>query len=156
LKRFSEYIIPFSSCSNGVHEFEFELFDAFFVQFPESEIEKANVLVSVVMIKQERQLEFDFSLGGWVILPCDRCLEDYEQPITGEFSLYAKFGCGNNEDELDVVWLSQDAYQIDLSQYLYEYVILSLPMRKVHPDKTGGKPGCDPVMLDLLEKLSTK
>jgi uncharacterized protein len=156
LKRFSEYIIPFSSYSNGLHEFEFELVDAFFVRFPESEIQKADVLVKVDMIRQERQLEFSFTLSGWVILPCDRCLEEYEQPITGEFNLYGKFGHGNNEDEFDVVWLPQEAYQIDLLQYLYEYVMLSLPMRKVHPDKSGGKPGCDPGMLDILKNLSVK
>jgi uncharacterized metal-binding protein YceD (DUF177 family) len=156
LKRFSEYIIPFSSYSNGLHEFEFELVDAFFLLFPESEIQKADVQVHVEMIRQERQLEFSFTLDGWVMLPCDRCLEDYEQPIEGEFDLYGKFGNGNNEDEFDVVWLPQDAYQIDLMQYLYEFVILSLPMRKVHPDKANGKPGCDPGMLDLLKNLSVK
>jgi len=156
LKRFYEYIIPFSSYSNGLHEFEFELVDAFFGLFPESEIQKADVLVKVKMIKQERQLEFSFTLDGWVVLPCDRCMEEYEQPITEEFSLYGKFGHGNNEDEFDVVWISHEAYQIDLLQYLYEYVMLSLPMRKVHPVKAGGKPGCDPVMLDLLKNLSVK
>jgi len=156
LNRFSEYIIPFSSYSNGLHDFEFELVDTFFGLFPESEIQKADVLVKIEMIRQERQLEFSFTLDGWVALPCDRCLEEYEQPITGEFRLYGRFGHGNKEDEFDVVWLPNEAYQFDLSQYLYEYVILSLPMRKVHPDKAGGKPGCDPVMLDLLKNLSVK
>ncbi len=156
LKRFSEYIIPFSSYSNGLHEFEFELVDAFFDHFPESEIQKADVLVNVEMVKQERQLEFNFILDGYVNLPCDRCLEEYEQPVSGEFNLYGKFGHGNNDDEFDVVWLPQEAYQIDLSQYLYEYVVLSLPMRKVHPDSAEGKPGCDPEMLGLLRNLSVK
>ncbi len=156
MKRFSEYIIPFSSYSNGLHEFEFELVDAFFGLFPEGEIQQADVQVKVELIKQERQLEFSFALDGWVLLPCDRCLEDYKQAISGEFELFGKFGHGNNDDELDVVWLEKDDYQLDLSQYLYEYVILSLPMRKVHPDLAGGKPGCNPEMLDLLKKLSVK
>lgn len=149
-------MIPFSSYSNGLHEFEFELVDAFFGLFPDSGIQKADVLVHVEMIRQERQLEFRFTLSGWVSLPCDRCLEEYEQPLTGEHHLYGKFGHGNNEDEFDVVWLPPEAYQIDLSHHLYEYVVLSLPMRKVHPDLAGGKPGCDPVMLDILKNLSVK
>jgi uncharacterized metal-binding protein YceD (DUF177 family) len=154
LKRFSEYIIPFSSYSNGLHVFEYELVDAFFGQFPESEIQKAAVLVKVEMIRQERQLEFDFTLSGWVMMPCDRCLEEYRQPVTGEFNLFGKFGHGNNEDEFDVVWISPDAHQIDLLQYLYEYVMLSLPMRKVHPDRPDGSPGCDQAMLDILKNFS--
>ncbi len=156
MKRFSEYIIPFSSYSNGEHTFEFELVDAFFGQYPEGEISQAEVQVNVELIKNDRQLEFSFMLDGWVLLPCDRCLEDYKQEISGEFELFGKFGEGSNDDELDVVWLEHGEHQIDLSQYLYEYVILSLPMRKVHPDLPDGKPGCDPEMLGLIEKLSVK
>ena len=156
MKQNSEYIIPFSSYSNGIHEFEFELVDAFFGSFPEGDIQHAEVSVNVEMTKHERQLEFSFLLDGWVLLPCDRCLEEYKQEVTGEFNLLGKFGNGNNEDESDVVWLPNEEYQIDLSQYLYEYVVLSLPMRRVHPDLAGGKPGCDPEMLELLKKLSVK
>ncbi len=141
MKRFSEYIIPFGSYSNGLHELDFELVDAFFGLFPEGEIQQAEVTVNVEMNKQERQLEFNFLLDGWVLQPCDRCLEEYKQEITGEFNLFGKFGYGNNDDESEVVWLPKDEYQIDLSQYLYEYVVLSLPMRKVHPDQADGKPG---------------
>lgn len=156
MKNLSEYIIPFGSYSNGSHELEFELVDAFFDQFPESEIQRADVQVRVDMIKQDRQLEFVFALEGWVMLPCDRCLEEYEQPISGEFELFGKFGDGNSEDELDVVWFKEDCNQLDVSRYLYEYVVLSLPMRKVHPDKENGKSGCNPAMLDILKKLSVK
>ena len=156
MKRLSEYIIPFSSYSNGIHEFEFELVDAFFGLTPEGDIQQAEVSVNVEMTKQDRQLEFSFLLDGWVLLPCDRCLEEYKQEITGEFNLLGKFGDGNNEDEFDVVWLPKEEYQIDLLQYLYEYVVLSLPMRKVHPDQADGKAGCNPEMLEILKKLSVK
>jgi uncharacterized protein len=139
-----------------LHEFEFELVDAFFGEFPDSGIQQAEVKVKVAMIRQERQLEFYFELEGKVVLPCDRCLEEYEQPVEGEFNLYGKFGHGNNEDELDVVWIAPESGQLDLSQYLYEYVVLSLPIRKVHPDLPGGRPGCNPEMLKLLENLSVK
>jgi uncharacterized metal-binding protein YceD (DUF177 family) len=154
MNRFSEYIIPFGSCANGLHVFEYELTDEFFALFPGSEVEKARVFVKVDLFKQERQLQFDFHLSGSVTLPCDRCLEEYEQSISGDFTLYGKFGHGNNEEEYDAVWLAYEAYQIDISRYLFEYVILSLPMRKVHPDKKGGKPGCSQEMLDLLKNLS--
>jgi uncharacterized protein len=156
LKRLSEYIIPFSSYSNGLHEFEFELDDAFFTEFPESGIQQAAVTVKVEMIRQERQLEFYFELEGKVVLPCDRCLEEYEQPVDEEFNLFGKFGYGNSEDELDVVWIAPESGQLDLSQYLYEYAMLSLPIRKVHPDLPGGKPGCNPEMLNLLKNFSVK
>jgi len=154
MNRFSEYNIPFGSCSNGVHPFEYDLTDEFFSLFPDCGFEKARIHVKVSLLKQERQLQFDFHLEGVVVLPCDRCLEEYQQSLIGDYTLYGKFGEGNSEDELDVIWLRQEAQEVNISQYLYEYVILSLPMRKVHPDKPGGRPGCDPEMIDLLKNLS--
>ncbi|MFO7615621.1 MAG: DUF177 domain-containing protein [Bacteroidales bacterium] len=134
--------------------FDYELNEEFFEHFPESGIRQPEVKIKLQMTKRERQIEFDFDLAGKVLLPCDRCLEDYEQEIDGQFKLYGKFGSGRSEEELDVVWITPEMYQLDLSQYLYEFVILSLPMRKVHPPRKGGKPGCDPEMLDLLNNLS--
>jgi uncharacterized metal-binding protein YceD (DUF177 family) len=55
-----------------------------------------------------------------------------------------------------VVWIAPESGQLDLSQYLYEYAMLSLPIRKVHPDLPGGKPGCNPEMLNLLKNFSVK
>lgn len=154
MNRFSEYIIPFGSCSNGLHPFEYELTDEFFALFPESGVEKARVKVKVMLLKQERQLQLDIHLKGTVTQPCDRCLEEYEQPISGDYTLYGKFGEGNSEDEADIIWLHPEAYDVNVSKYLFEYVILSLPLRKVHPGRRGGKTGCNPEMLDLLKNLS--
>ena len=152
--RLTDYIIPFHSYSNGIYKFDYELDEEFFEHFPDSGIRQPELKVGVQMSKQERQIEFDFNLTGSVLLACDRCLEDYEQPIDGHFRLYGKFGEGRSEEELEVIWISPSMHQLDLSQYLYEFVVLSLPMRKVHPPGKNGKPGCDPGMLDLLNDLS--
>jgi uncharacterized metal-binding protein YceD (DUF177 family) len=154
MNRFAEYIIPFGACSNGLHLFEYELNDKFFALFPGSGIEKTWVGVKVTLLKQERQLQLDFHLKGTVNLPCDRCLEEYEQPVSGDFTLYGKFGEGNSEDEDDIIWLQPEAYEVNISKYLFEFVILSLPLRKVHPGRRGSKNGCNPEMLDLLKNLS--
>jgi uncharacterized metal-binding protein YceD (DUF177 family) len=154
MNRFSEYIIPFNSYSNGHYQFDYELDEAFFELFPENDVKQPRIRIKVDMIKQDRQLEFDFTVSGSVFLPCDRCLEEYEQPVNARYKLYGKFGSGRNDEEFDVIWIPQEAHQVDLSQYFYEYVILALPLRKVHPGGKNGKPGCNPEMLDLLDHLS--
>jgi len=154
MSRSTEYIIPFGSCSNGVHTFDYELTDEFFASFPDSGFGEARVHIRVSLFKQERQLQFDVHLEGWVVLPCDRCLEEYEQSVGGDYTLYGKFGEGNSDEELDIIWLRPEEHQVDLSHYFYEYVVLNLPMRKVHPGKPDGRPGCNPAMLDLLKNLS--
>jgi len=43
---------------------------------------------------------------------------------------------------------------LDLAQHFYEYIMLSLPMKHVHPDREDGSEGCNPDMLALLKNYS--
>ena len=148
-----EYVIPFGSYSLGRHQFEFEITGTFFEEFPDSEMKQAFIKVKVTLTKQDRALEFNFEIKGTVELSCDRCLELFQQPIDEEYSLYGKFGHGRSDDEFDVVWIEYSENVIDLKQFLYEYIVLSIPLRRVHPKKSGGKPGCNPEMLELIKHM---
>ena len=53
---------------------------------------------------------------------------------------------GDGADE--VILLDSDSADIDLSQIIYDYVSLSLPIKKVHPDGQ-----CDPVMMEKLKDI---
>jgi uncharacterized metal-binding protein YceD (DUF177 family) len=43
---------------------------------------------------------------------------------------------------------------LDISGWLYEFVMLSIPLQRVHPDKENGEPGCNPEIIKLLNQLS--
>ena len=43
---------------------------------------------------------------------------------------------------------------IDISKWLYEFLMLSVPLQHIHPEKADGKPGCNAQALKLLDKLS--
>jgi len=55
---------------------------------------------------------------------------------------------------VDVVFIPRSETVIDISSWLYEFILLSVPLQHIHPDKEDGKSGCNPVALNLLEKLS--
>jgi uncharacterized metal-binding protein YceD (DUF177 family) len=42
-------------------------------------------------------------------------------------------------------------YQIDLSIYLFEYVVLLLPIKKTHPDDENGNTTCNP---DIIKRIN--
>lgn len=126
----SQYKIQFGGLSIGEHHYEFEITDKFFESFPGSEITKANIFVKANLTKQNNLMQIIFDFNGTVGLSCDRCLVDYNQPIFGREKLVIKHG---NPDEStdEILVLKEGLEEIDFSQYLFEYIVLSLPSRRV-------------------------
>lgn len=149
-----EFVIPFIGLKDGSHEFGLEVTDTFFEAFPGSELEKGSVKVRAEMLKRPQMLTFDVFLDGDVSLPCDRCGNNYRQPVNGSFQLIVNLNGETFNDEDDLISLPPGAHEFDLSQYVYEYLTLLLPSRKVcgeTPDPSRGD--CDPVILEKLKEL---
>lgn len=146
-----DFIISFGSLSSGEHEFEFEVNDAFFQRFEQSIIQKGNVDVLVVIERKDNMLLLDFTLEGTVSVSCDRCIENLELDIEGYNELIVKIGEVNEELSENVVMISSKEHEIDVSQFIYEFISLMIPMRNVHDENESGV-GCDPEILKEIEK----
>jgi uncharacterized metal-binding protein YceD (DUF177 family) len=149
-----DYVINFGSLSPGEHEFEFEVKDSFFQRFDSSVVQRGNIDVLIVVEKKEQMLLFDFTMEGTVIVQCDRCLEDLELDIEGYNELIVKMGDENEELSENVIVISSKDYEIDVSQYIYEFITLIIPMRNVHDEEENGQ-ACDPEILKEMEKHIT-
>jgi uncharacterized metal-binding protein YceD (DUF177 family) len=154
VKPFQEFIVPIAGLSAGLHHYDFVVDEAFFAAIDYAEIQKAKVTVKLTLDKQDNMLTLDFELKGEVEVPCDRCNEDFMYPIDSHYSLYVKFGETFQEEDDEVMVIPANQHQLDLYHLLYEYILLSLPLRKVHPEKTDGTSGCDPLVLARLEQLT--
>ncbi len=150
MKRQTEYIIPFKGLNVGSHPFEFEIDESFFEGFEYFGVEKGNLTVNLEMIKESALMDFFFTIKGRVELKCDRCLSVYEQPVSGQFRLIVKFGDDFAEESEEVIVLPVTESSIDVSQYIYEYINLLLPIKKSHPDESD----CDPKMIKKLHNYS--
>jgi len=153
MNRHHDYTISFSSFPVGVHRFDFELTDAFFEHFPDRDFTQPVLKAEVLLVKEELVLEFRIHLSGSVVLSCDRCLEDFKYDLDTSYILYGKFGEGRSEEEFDVVWIPHGEHQVNLAQYLYEYVILGLPIKRMHPLLADGTTGCNADMIRMLEGM---
>ena len=147
-----DFVINFGSLSPGEHEFQFEIKDSFFQKFENSLIQKGNVDVLVVVEKKENMLMLDFTMEGTVTVPCDRCLEDLDLDIESFNELIVKFGSETEELSDNVIMISSKEHELDVSQFIYEYLTLIIPMRNVHDEMEGDKE-CDPEVIKALEKL---
>ena len=149
----SQYTLPFSGLGEGKHQFDFAINDRFFAEFETSEIKKGDLKVQVELEKRSTHLRLSFSISGVVELTCDRCLENFNYPLESTRGLLVKFSEKPIEDEAELIYLHPTDFQVEIAQYIYEFVILSLPIRRIHPDGEDGESLCDPVMLKKLEEL---
>ncbi|MCX6312634.1 MAG: DUF177 domain-containing protein [Bacteroidetes bacterium] len=148
-----EFKIPFTSLKDGSHDFKFEVTSSFFEAFPYSEIKKGTVHIDVTLVKHFHIMTLTIVMKGEVEQVCDRCGNDYQQPVQGERTLVVHLNADSFEDEDDLISLPESVHALDLSQYLYEYISLLVPSRRVCGGKPEGSNECDPEMIEKLEKL---
>ena len=151
-----EYIIQFVGLPIGKHEYEFSAGDKFFEHFEYSEVKQGNVTVRMTLLKQSTMLSLDFNISGTVKVNCDLCTEEFDLPISGEYKLIVKIGGSVSGDEDDdIITISATEHELDLAQYIYEYIVLSLPIRRVHPPDANGNSTCNKEMLARVQQYLT-
>ena len=149
------YTISFKGLSLGRHVFEWTIDRSFFALYEMSEISDASIDVQLTLLKHTRYLELNFILDGWAEVSCDRCLDPLRLDLASDAQMFVKFGDRAGEDESednDVIVLPYDEDSMDVSQYLYEYAHLSLPIRRIHPDDANGQSTCNAEMLSKLKE----
>jgi uncharacterized metal-binding protein YceD (DUF177 family) len=142
-----------SGLKEGHHTIDFEIDKEFFEQFEESEVKEGSLIANIEMDKRSSHLDLNIRVSGSVRISCDRCLEMFSQPIDSENRLLVKFGKSIDDIDPDILSLPIDANELDLQQQIYEFIILALPIKRVHPNDNKGKSTCNPVMIKKLEEL---
>ncbi len=144
--------IQFSGLKPGSYEYEYKLDGRFFSAFENDDLRECSIDFRVELERKERLLVFDFSFSGTVEMECDRCLGKMEVPVSGEEKLFVKFGEEQESEDENVVFLPDSESEIDLAQWMYEYVAVELPIVHCHPDDEEGNPTCDPEMLKYISE----
>jgi uncharacterized metal-binding protein YceD (DUF177 family) len=147
------YTILLSGLNEGHHAIDFEIDKKFFELFEESEVKEGSLIANIEMDKRSTHLDLIIRVSGSVRIRCDRCLEMFSQPIESENRLLVKFGKSIDDTDPDILSLPINENELDLHQQLYEFIMLALPIKRVHPLDKNGKSMCDPVMLKKLEEL---
>jgi uncharacterized protein len=145
------YTIQLSGLKEGHHNIDFEIGNEFFESFNETEVKEGSLLVKVEIDKSSSLSDILITISGNVRICCDRCLEMYLQPVECEHRLLVKFGKNIEGNDPDLISLTSEDSELDLKQHFYEYIHLSLPIRRVHADDINGNSTCDPVMLNKLK-----
>jgi uncharacterized metal-binding protein YceD (DUF177 family) len=151
-----EFIVPFSGLKLGKHKFEFLVDDSFFEKLDYSPIKKGEVTVNLELDKKPAMLTLNFKLGGWIGENCDRCAVDYHQKLEGEYQIFVKFGEEYDEPDENLIILPHEAFEINVTQLIYEFIGLSIPLKKVPCEEDGDTSICDLETLKALENSESE
>ena len=128
------YSISFIGLKNGEHTFEYQIDSDFFKNYNYDDFNSIQANISVLLNKKATHLEVNFKAKGVVNVPCDVTNEDFDLPIENEFNLIVKFGEEFNDDHDEILVIPMNEYEINLSQYIYELIVLSIPVKRVSPE----------------------
>ena len=131
------FIIPLNGLTAGKNEFFLHAGKEFFDSFENEEIFDADIQIRVLVEKSGRYIGVDCDIEGEVTVECDRCLEMLDMPIDTRVRLSVKFGDEQTSElsqdgEREVIFVKEDEAELDMSQIVYDYTCLALPMQRTH------------------------
>ena len=151
MRSLSEYIIKFEGLKQGTHFFEFDVDNTFFEEFDCFEFNKSSFKVDLELKKQSIMLILTFNFTGVITIPCDRCLDEVDVDVDGEEKLIVKFGNEDYDETDEILILPQHEYELNVAKYIYEFISVNLPQKRVHFDGL-----CNPKVIDELDKIEQK
>ncbi|HHB51632.1 MAG TPA: DUF177 domain-containing protein [Saprospiraceae bacterium] len=154
MKDLKDFDISFIGLKDGLHQFEYLIEKEFFDFFNYDELNDSNVIVQLNFLKKATMFELNFSFSGWVELACDITNELFHQPTKTEFELIVKFGDSYNDENEELLIIPQSEFKVNVAQYIYETIVLALPIKRIHPGVADGTLKSE--ILDKLKELEPK
>ena len=130
--KFSQYKIDLKNLPNDTSTYSYELDRKFFDAIDHEDVKKGNVKAELTVKKATGSYELDFDLIGTVQIPCDRCLDEMNQEIDTTGRLIVKFGEEYSEESDELVIIPESEGAINVAWYLYEFIVLNIPIKHVH------------------------
>lgn len=152
--RAKEFTIPFSGLKIGSHGFDYNIDNSFFESFDYQEFNSASIEVKANLTKTSTMMELSLQANGDVNVDCDVTGEPFNLPVAGNLHLVIKFGEEYDDLDDEILILPHGESQVDISQYIYEMLVLAVPQKRVHPGVEDGTLKSE--VLEKLEELQPK
>ena len=136
MERSKQFVINLRDQKADKAEYGWTVDDDFFRQVGATEVQRGLVEVTLTVRRTSGAFELTFGLKGHVVLPCDHCMEDMQQPIEAERTLKVKLG-DQYDDDGELVTVAYADGTLDVAWHLYEMIALEIPLRHVHAECDG-------------------
>jgi len=152
MKALIPFRIPVSGLQDGHHQYDFTVGRDFLAAFPDTPVEEGDLQVHLDFYKRPAMFVLEFTVEGTVRAACDRCLETIDLPVAGEHRILVKFSEEERAEEAEVIYVSPTLEEFNVAPYVYEFVVLSLPIVKVYECEEDENAPCNEEVLSYLEE----
>lgn len=128
------YKLYLKEIPQGKFEEVFRLDNDFFSERGGFELYGGNITIHLQGVRTREVYEVSFRLSGEVDTVCTRCENALRYPIEGEFHAVIKLGAEDGGDGDEEIVVSRDNPTLSLDDLFYSFVVLSIPLRRVHQD----------------------
>lgn len=109
--------------------------DNFFKEFEDNNlVTKGDLVANVELNKEGNHIEALFDIKGTVELTCDRSLELFDYALETDEKILYKYGVEEREINEEIYTITRDTPKLQMAQLIYEFILLALPAKKIHPD----------------------
>ena len=152
MRAFKDFKIDIFGLKNGSHEYDFNFNEDFFNEFENTLISKGKGTCKVEMEKSDSMITLLLKVDASIELECDRSLELFDHPIRAEKDLIFKYGDEEKELSEDVFVIPKGTQEINIASFLFEFIHLEIPMKKIHPDFKDDNEADEMVFSSLKEE----
>ena len=147
--------IAFVGLKPGVHEFNYELNNQFFIDKGAEDYTNASANVKLLLEKNTGFMLLKFEIGGKADVSCDRCGNPLKMDLWDEFKMLVKLvdnpeEMNEQEEDPDVYYISRGESHLHLADWIYEFINLSIPMQKMCGEDVKGNSLCNQEVLAKL------
>ena len=158
MSRRREFEIAFVGLKPGVHEYNYSINDKFFEDFQQQDFRNCKANVKLSLDRKSSFMLLKFEIGGTMEVTCDRCNSNLPLELWDEFNITVKMVeepelMNDQEEDPDMYYIGQGESHLDVANWIYEFINLSIPMQKTCEFEKMDGPHCNPAALDLLKKL---
>lgn len=154
-----EFEIAFVGLKPGTHEFLYEIDDRFFEEFGQQDFKNCKANVKLELEKNTGFMMLKFEVGGTIDVNCDRCGNDLPLELWDEFEMLVKLTeepdkMNEEEESPDVFFIARTESHLQVKNWIYEFINLSIPMQKMCKESEMGGSHCNQEVLARLAQLN--
>ncbi len=139
-KALRQFQIDFYGLANKEHNYRFELDSELLGLFEQDIVKSGKGGCNLRLEKSETMIVLHFDIDATVELVCDVSLRPFDHEIKTIHEIMVKFGDEPTELSDEVIVLQWDTKSINVAEYIYEFLLLGIPMKKVHPELEAERP----------------
>jgi uncharacterized metal-binding protein YceD (DUF177 family) len=144
-----------------MHEFSYRVTDKFFEAYQQQDFQHCEAKVKLTLDKKNGFMLLHFEVGGTLDISCDRCGNMLPIELWDEFRILVKLVddpeiMNEQEEDPDVYYISKGESHLHVSDWIYEFINLSIPNQRMCSEEDMGGSHCNKEVLAMLKKLDFK